>query len=82
MQKLPPELDNLLKRGTWQQIETQGEDVATLRDDFGAIAHISIDDGCWLLIVNDQPSAWWFPEAMEVVANLHDSTFNDYSTEG
>lgn len=82
MQKLSPELNDLLKRGTWRQIETQGEDVATLQDDFGAIAHISIDDGCWLLTVDDKPSAWWFPEAIEVVTKLYDSTFNDYSTEG
>jgi len=71
----------------WQLIPTMSDDKATLRNSYGSLAHIRIDDGCWLLTITksikdegslysssptgDFISPWWFPEAVDVLLKLH-----------
>lgn len=78
---------NLKYHGDWQHIPTMDGDKATMRNSCGSIAHIKIDDGCWLLTITksiedkgelysnsktgDFISPWWFPEAVDVLVKLH-----------
>lgn len=54
----------------WTLIQTEEGDVITLQSIHGAKAHIEIDDGCFVLMLENEPgikksAAWWFPEAMD-----------------
>lgn len=67
----------------WKQIETREGDKATLVNDCGTLAHIQIDDGCWILRITKSIfdslsddgakgiTPWWFPEAVDVLIKLH-----------
>lgn len=67
----------------WKQIETREGDKATMINECGTLAHIQIDDGCWLLSITKSAhdslsddgatriTPWWFPEAVDVLLRLH-----------
>lgn len=67
----------------WRQIETREGDKATLINDCGTLAHILVDDGCWILRITKSAfdslshdglvgiTPWWFPEAVDVLMKLH-----------
>ena len=59
----------------WQLIEPEGKDLATLINSNGAKAHISINDGDWLLEITQdnerKATVLWFPEAVDVLIRLH-----------
>lgn len=49
--------------------------VATLKDEFGGISHIAIDDHCYVLYngaIGEQfrMSSWWYPEAAAAMKQL------------
>lgn len=49
--------------------------IATLKDEYGGISHITLDDHCYVLINGsaDRPfrtSAWWYREAVEALRTL------------
>ena len=67
----------------WREIPARESDKATLVNEYGTLAHIRVDDGCWLLLItksnydslsDDGATAitpWWFPEAVDVLIKLH-----------
>jgi len=57
--------------------------LATLKDEYGGIAHIIQDDGCYMLVLRDvgvtpegelvfKATEWWFPEAVRALRKLPD----------
>lgn len=63
--------------GDWKQISTEvaKDDRATLINSCGTKAHIRIDDGEWLLVIEqdeeEKITPWIFPEAMDILIRLH-----------
>ena len=49
----------------------------TLKDEYGGISHIIMDDGCYVLINGNSDrdfgiSAWWYPEAARALMTYLD----------
>ena len=49
--------------------------IATLKDEYGGISHIILDDHCYVLLngSENEPfgmSAWWYKEAVEALRTL------------
>jgi len=73
----------LIYCGDWREIPAREGDKATLVTEHGTLAHIRIDDGCWLLKITKSThdslsddgkmaiSPWWFPEAVDILLRLH-----------
>lgn len=50
--------------------------LVTLADEHGGRAQITIDDGCFVLLLEQpnglyKPTCWWFQEAVDAVKWLH-----------
>lgn len=49
--------------------------VATLKDEYGGVSHIAVDDHCYVLYNGSvegqfKPTAWWYAEAVKALINL------------
>lgn len=54
--------------------------VLTLKDSYGGIVHIAVDDGCYVLYLENISSKgqasmyhWWFPAAVSALKTLPDN---------
>jgi len=44
--------------------------VATLKDEYGGVSHIIIDDHCYVLVNGNGTSEYWYTEAVGAMHNL------------
>lgn len=60
--------------------EARGKAVFVMKDEHGGVAACFIDDGCFVLYLEDsdsgelKPTAWWFKEAAQALSDYLDAT--------
>lgn len=63
------------KEGTYRNTNNTFTPVVTLKDEYGGVSHIIIDDHCYVLLNGSYDRKWmptnhWFSEAVEALKTL------------